>query len=58
MCACIYLLIYELHGRHCCMMKKSDPVKAYQHFRTNTVASIRYLFAQVVVASICEVHEN
>jgi len=40
------------------MMKKSDPVKAYQHFRTNTVASIRYLFAQVVVASICEVHEN
>jgi hypothetical protein len=57
-CACIYLLIYGLKGKHCNTMMKCNPVKVYRHFRAKTIASIRCLSAQVVVASICEVQEN
>lgn len=57
MCVCIYLLIYGLKEKHCNMMK-CNPVKVYRHFRVKTIASIRCLSAQVVVASICQVQEN
>jgi hypothetical protein len=53
----IYLLVYGSQGKHCCMMN-SNPMKLYRHFRANTIASIRRLSAQVVVASICEDREN
>jgi len=57
-CACIYLLIYELQGKHCSMIMKFNMVKMYRHFRANTIASIRCLSGQFVVVSIYEADEN
>jgi len=55
----MYIFSYlRLQGKHCSIIMNFNPVKVYRHLRVYTIASIRCLSGQVVVASIYEVHEN